>query len=71
MERDEEIRLLAYKIWEEKGYQDGHDSEHWFRAEAIWEKKQKDAMNDAQIKANQTVKQNATFIPSKKKSRRT
>ncbi len=71
MEREDEIRLIAYNIWEEGGCQDGHDSEHWFRAEAMWEKKQKEATNDAQIKVNQAVKQNTTYIPSKKKSRRT
>lgn len=35
MGREEEIKLIAYRIWEEEGCIDGHDCEHWFRAEAI------------------------------------
>jgi hypothetical protein len=39
MSKEDEIRLIAYRIWEEEGCRDGHDCEHWFRAEALWEKK--------------------------------
>ncbi len=31
---DEEIRLRAYEIYEERGREDGHDMEDWLRAEA-------------------------------------
>jgi translation elongation factor EF-1alpha len=41
MGREDEIRLIAYRIWEEEGCQDGHDCEHWFKAEALWEERQK------------------------------
>jgi hypothetical protein len=40
MVREDEIRLIAYKIWEEEGCLNGHDYEHWFRAEAIWDQRQ-------------------------------
>lgn len=40
MGRTEEIRLIAYQIWEEEYYCHGHDVEHWLKAEAIWEEKQ-------------------------------
>jgi len=40
MGREEEIRLIAYSIWEQEGCCNGHDMEHWLRAEAIWEEKQ-------------------------------
>lgn len=36
MEREDEIRLIAYSIWEGDGCSDGHDLEHWIKAEAIW-----------------------------------
>lgn len=36
MDRDEEIRLIAYQIWEEEGCPHGQDCEHWVRAELIW-----------------------------------
>ena len=39
IEREEEIRGLAYKIWEQEGYHHGHDIEHWLYAEAIWQEK--------------------------------
>jgi hypothetical protein len=41
MGRGDEIRLIAYSIWEEEGCPDGRDSEHWLRAEAIWEENRK------------------------------
>jgi hypothetical protein len=40
MGKENEIRLIAYGIWEEEGCENGHDCEHWIRAKAIWEKKQ-------------------------------
>jgi hypothetical protein len=38
MYHDEEIRLIAYRIWEEEGRPEGRDLEYWFKAEAIWSK---------------------------------
>ena len=38
MDREEEIRQIAYQLWEEEGYQHGVDMDHWFRAEVIWKK---------------------------------
>ena len=37
----DEIRLIAYNIWQEEGCQAGRECENWFRAEAIWEEQQK------------------------------
>jgi hypothetical protein len=37
MGKEDEIRLIAYRIWEEEGCRDGHDCEHWFKAETLWE----------------------------------
>ena len=42
MGRKDEIQLIAYHIWEEEGCCHGRDCEHWLKAEAIWETKQKD-----------------------------
>ena len=41
MGREDEIRTIAYRIWEEEGCCDGHDFNHWLKAEVIWEDKQK------------------------------
>jgi hypothetical protein len=37
MNHDEEIRLIAYRIWEGQGRQAGYDLEHWLKAEAMWQ----------------------------------
>jgi len=34
--RDEEIRQVAYKLWQEEGCPDGYDLEHWLKAETVW-----------------------------------
>jgi hypothetical protein len=36
VERDEQIRELAYRIWQEEGYPHGHEVQHWLKAETIW-----------------------------------
>ena len=36
MNRDEEIRQAAYKLWQEEGCPDGYDVQHWLKAETIW-----------------------------------
>jgi hypothetical protein len=41
MGKEDEIRLIAYHIWKEEGCKEGHDCEHWFRAEILWEKEHK------------------------------
>ena len=30
---DEEIRRRAYELWEQRGYESGHEDEHWRLAE--------------------------------------
>jgi len=34
--RDEEIRQVAYKLWQEEGCPDGYDVQHWLKAETVW-----------------------------------
>ena len=69
MGKEDEIRVIAYCIWEGEGYVHGHDSEHWFRAEAIWEEKQKKeavSMN-AKAESESTAKQRKWNNPSGKR----
>jgi hypothetical protein len=58
MGREDEVRLIAYRIWGEEGCCDGHDCEHWFRAEVIWEQEQKNkaVSTDSKAKSKQTTK---------------
>jgi hypothetical protein len=51
MGREEEIRIIAYRIWEEESCCHGRDVEHWLKAEAIWEEKQKKESVSTDIKA--------------------
>lgn len=34
--RDDEIRQLAYRLWQEAGCPEGNEVENWLHAEAIW-----------------------------------
>ena len=34
--RDEAIRQLAYRLWQEAGCPEGSEVQHWLKAEAIW-----------------------------------
>ena len=33
---DEEIRQLAYRLWQEAGCPNGSDLQHWLKAQDIW-----------------------------------
>ena len=37
IEPQEQIRELAYRIWQAEGYPHGYDLQHWLKAEAIWQ----------------------------------
>ena len=36
IDRDQEIRQLAYSLWQQSGCPNGSDLEHWLKAEEIW-----------------------------------
>jgi hypothetical protein len=51
MAKEDEVKVLAYNIWEQQGCPSGRDCEHWFLAENIWEqKKQKTSANNTSAK---------------------
>jgi len=71
MAREDEIRLIAYKIWEQEGCSGGHDCEHWYRAETIWENQQKDKQVAASTRTEaRPVKQIAKGTAARKQSRK-
>ena len=39
MGREDEIKLIAYQIWESEGCCHGYDIEHWLEAEIIWKER--------------------------------
>ena len=36
IDRDEEIRQLAYRLWQESGCPNGSDLQHWLKAQELW-----------------------------------
>lgn len=60
VEHDEQIRKLAYRIWQEEGYPHGYEVQHWLKAEAIWLEEHR---------AKTTPKQRK--VPKRTKSRKT
>lgn len=46
MGREEEVREIAHKIWEAEGQPEGHDQDHWQRAEAIWQDRMEHLADD-------------------------
>ena len=69
MGKEDEIRIIAYSIWEQEGSCDGHDCEHWLKAEVIWEEKQKQKaiVKSTKIESKQVVKPSPTIMAAKKK----
>lgn len=67
---EDEIRLIAYSLWQQEGYPNGKDYEHWIRAEAIWEEKQKAKAipNTTRIETKPLARKTTKVMPAKKKS---
>ena len=40
IDRDEEVRQLAYRLWQEAGCPNGADLQHWLKAEEVWRENQ-------------------------------
>jgi hypothetical protein len=41
IERDQEIRELAYGIWQQEGCPQGYEVQQWLKAETIWQEEQR------------------------------
>jgi len=72
MGKEDEIQLIAYTIWETEGCLDGHDCEHWFRAEILWEQQHNPGITAESNKtvSKPAVKQQAKIVPARLKSNR-
>jgi hypothetical protein len=60
VERNAEIRELAYRIWEEEGYLHGHEVQHWLKAETIWLGKHRPKIKPKQSKPLKRTKSRKT-----------
>ncbi len=67
MAREDEIRLIAYNIWQEEGCVDGRDCEQWMRAEIIWARREREKAlaKTVEAKSKQQIKARATSKKAK------
>jgi hypothetical protein len=66
MAKEDEIKVIAYDIWEQQGCPDGHDCEQWFMAEKIWEQRQKAALQNTKAPPKADNKANPKITTGKK-----
>jgi hypothetical protein len=50
IEAQEQIRKLAYRIWQAEGYPHGYDVQHWLKAEAMWQEEHRPKSKPKQSK---------------------
>lgn len=68
MNHEDEIRVIAYRIWVEEGCPDGRHADHWFMAETIWREQYRQEAIPASIKAKpRKAKSSTKRKPSAKK----
>ncbi len=63
MGREDEIRMMAYCIWEGQNYCNGQDIDHWLKAEAMWE----ESHRKEPVSSNSKAKSKPATKQSKKK----
>ncbi len=56
MEREEKIRSIAYSIWENEGYPEGRQMEHWLAAETICDSENREENTGKAVKAPEQKK---------------
>ena len=66
--QDEEIRLIAYHLWQEEGCPDGRHLDHWVKAESIWHARQKVSPPAPRAKVKRARK---STTPTKRRARKT
>jgi hypothetical protein len=37
---DEEVKVIAYRLWEDEGRPEGRALDHWLKAETLWDEHQ-------------------------------
>jgi Protein of unknown function (DUF2934) len=40
VQKDDAVRSIAYRVWEEEGCPEGRALDHWLKAEALWNEEQ-------------------------------
>ena len=65
VEREQEVRELAYRIWEQEGCFHGYDVQHWLKAEAIWQEKHRPKSKPRQSKPLKKRRSRKTSTPER------
>jgi Protein of unknown function (DUF2934) len=60
IEAQEQIRELAYRIWQAEGYPHGYEVQHWLKAETIWQEKHRPKIKPKQPKTLKGTKSRKT-----------
>lgn len=69
MEREEQIRQLAYSMWEREGYPEGRAMEHWLKAETILRNERSDTiLEQSESSQGSEKKTKKTVKPTKQKT---
>jgi hypothetical protein len=65
MNREQEIRIIAYHIWEEEGCGcPGRDVEDWLKAEIIWQERNQPVRTVAEINPSASNRQINSAVKS-------
>ena len=70
MATEEQIKQLAYAIWEQEGRPHGKDTEHYFRAKQIIEQQEREATELAAATSRMETPPQTATPPAEKKRRR-
>jgi Protein of unknown function (DUF2934) len=65
IEPQEQIRELAYRIWQAEGYPHGYDVQHWLKAEAIWQEEHRSKRKPKRSKPLKRTKSRKTSTTEK------
>jgi hypothetical protein len=60
IEPQEQIRELAYGIWQAEGYLHGYDVQHWLKAEAMWQEEHRPKVKPKQPRPRKRTKSKKT-----------
>jgi hypothetical protein len=71
MGKEDDVRLIAYSIWEQENCPDGKECDHWFKAETIWEEQNKKAKVNSNLKASEPEKKVSQKESGKSKTKKT
>jgi hypothetical protein len=55
-DRDEEVRQLAYRLWQEAGCPNGTDVQHWLKAQELWQENHRPKIRTKPSKAKKPGK---------------